>query len=126
MKKVFLLFTLIILAVQGYSQTNLIPGMFGQKLQFYVQWSGPIGGGHSIPRTPVCPPSVYMDGRTLYFESDHPAFTVVLVDTDGNEACTLTVPSNQESVTLPSDLTGDYELQLYSGGSYYFYCDILL
>ena len=41
--------------------------------------------GSPLPRTPVCSPTVGMDGHTLYFETDHPSFTLVLLDEEGEE-----------------------------------------
>lgn len=125
-KNLLLFFALIIFAIQGYSQMNFASAIIGAKLHFSVQWSGPVGGATPIPRTPISTPTVYMDGHTLYFEADHPAFTLVLLDEDGEEVYTVTVPTTVEEITLPSDLIGDYELQLYDGSNFYFYCDIVL
>lgn len=82
--------------------------------------------GNPLPRTPVCSPTVGMDGHTLYFETDHPVFTLILLDEDGEEAYSVVVPTVVEEIALPSTLTGDYELQLYDGSNFYFYCTISL
>lgn len=79
-----------------------------------------------IPRTPINPPTVGMDDNTLYFETDHPAFTLVLLDEEGEEAYVVNIPSSVESIVLPSTLSGIYELQIYDGSGYYYYCEIEL
>ena len=96
------------------------------RLSLSCQLIDPTGWGNPRPRTPVCPPNVAMDGHTIYFEADHPTFVLVLLDEDGEEAYTVTVPTAVEEITLPSSLIGDYELQLYDGSNFYFYCNIIL
>jgi hypothetical protein len=79
-----------------------------------------------IKRSPACPPTVEMYDHTLYFEADHPTYTLMLVDEFEEVAYEVTIPSTVEEVELPSTLVGNYELQLYGGGEFYFYCDIEL
>lgn len=125
MKKLCLIFTLLftVLAAQSYNPFN--PGML-LRLDLRVQIINPRPGGSPFPRSPICPPTVEMYDHTLYFEADHPTYTLVLVDEDGEEAYEVTIPSTMEEVELPSTLVGEYELQLYDGGEFYFYCDIEL
>lgn len=82
--------------------------------------------GKPNPRSPLTPPYVEMDDHTLYFETGHAAFTLVLLDEDGEEAYEVSVPNTVDVLVLPSTLVGNYELQLYDGSEYYFYCDIVL
>jgi hypothetical protein len=95
-------------------------------LELNVQIIDPKETGNPHPRSPLCPPNVGMDGHTLYFETDHPDFTLVLLDEDGEEAYMVSIPTTVEQITLPVSLTGSYELQLYNGTNFYFYCDIIL
>lgn len=81
-------------------------------------------GGHT--RTPVVVPEITQDGHTLYFNNVGYDLELVLLDEDGDEVYFVLVPANTASVVLPSSLSGDYELQLYPGGTYYFYSDITL
>ena len=70
--------------------------------------------GHSAPRSPVRPPVVYLDGYTLTFES-HADFTLQVVSFDDESVVFETsVPSSVSEVQLPSYLTGEYELRLYT------------
>ena len=120
MKKVVLFFALLLgaLTLQSFNPINF------HQLDFSVGIIKIKPGGTTMPRTPICPPTVGLDGHTLYFETDHPSFTLVLLDEEGEEVYSAVAPSDVDSVTLPSTLTGDYELQLYNGSNYYFYCEI--
>ena len=106
--------------------TMIAQNIYGFQLPLSVERVKTTPSAGPIKRTPVCPPAVGMDGYTLYFETGHPAFTLVLIDEDGEEAYTVVVPTAVEEIALPSTLAGDYELQLYDGSNFYFYCDIIL
>ena len=81
------------------------------------------------PRNPITLPSACLDDHTLYINGEHPAYMLYLVDTTGVEpdvVYQVSVPANVGVVYLPTTLTGTLELQLYSGGEYYFYSEIEL
>ena len=80
-------------------------------------------GGH--PRTPVSAPSISQDGHTLYFNNVGYDLTLVLLDEDGDEVYTTEILAGTAEVELPATLNGAYELELYPGGSYYFYSEII-
>ena len=99
------------------------------QLTFQVGFTNPTGSSGERPRSPINPPSASLDDHTLYINSEHPAYTLYLVDTTGEEpdvVYQVYVPANVNAVVLPSTLSGTYELQLYDGGDYYFYSDIEL
>ena len=70
----------------------------------------PIGHGH--PKTPIQPPTVYIEDYTLSFEAGHPAYVLNIKDEDGEVVYTTTVYSAQTQVVLPSTLSGDYVIEL--------------
>jgi len=74
------------------------------------------------PRTPVYIPQVGQEGYTLYFH-DETDFTVNLysVDEDGDRTLEYTsfVPESTESITLPSDLTGTYVIEVIRGSQHF-------
>lgn len=71
-----------------------------------------LGPGES--RTPVQPPVVYLDGYTLTFES-HIDYTLQVVSLDDETVVyDAYVPGSVSEVQLPSYLTGEYELRLYT------------
>jgi len=76
--------------------------------------------GH--PRTPVYVPQVAQEGHALYFH-DTADFTVNLysVDEDGERTMEYTtfVPATTESITLPSNLTGTYVIEVIRGSQHF-------
>lgn len=99
------------------------------ELTFQVGITNPTGSSGELPRNPINPPSASLDDHTLYINSEHPAYTLYLVDTTGEEpdvVYQVCIPANVNVVVLPSTFSGTYELQLYDGGDYYFYSEIEL
>lgn len=121
---------LLLLTVLGgalFSYADPLPDSVPIILQ--VGWNDPTTGSGEFPRSPINPPSASLDDHTLYIDSEHPAYTLYLVDTTGDEpdvVYQVNVPANVNAVVLPSTLSGTYELQLYDGGQYYFYSEIEL
>lgn len=73
----------------------------------------PLGNGN--PRSPIEVPLVYIEDYTLSFETNHPDYTLIIKDEDGDVVYTTTVFSNDTEVILPSTLSGDYEVNLVMG-----------
>ena len=131
MKKRIVLFAVMsLLAVMSVSAQSIVP------VEFNVCEGGPVGGGgqpggcnNGHPRGPITPPSAGLDDHTLYIYGEHPAYTLYLVDTSGDEpdvVYQVSVPANVGTIYLPTTLVGTFELQLYGGGEYYFYSEIEL
>ena len=72
-------------------------------------------------KTPVLVPTVSIDGYTLYIDDSHADYTLELIDENDTVVYSTFVPSTVSVVVLPSTLSGNFELRLYPGGSYYFY-----
>ena len=70
----------------------------------------PIGNGPG--RGPVEVPLVYIEDNTLTFEVNHPDYTLIIKDGDGEVVYTTTVFATDTEVILPSTLSGDYEINL--------------
>lgn len=73
----------------------------------------PVGNGH--PKSPIQPPTVYIEDYTLSFVADHPDYILNIMDEDGAVVYSTVVYSTQTQVVLPSTLSGDYEIQLVMG-----------
>lgn len=71
--------------------------------------------GNHTPKSPIQPPTVYLDDYVLTFETEHPDYTLYIKDGDGEVIYTTSVCSAQTQVTLPSTLSGDYEIELVMG-----------
>lgn len=80
------------------------------------------GGQHKVP---VQVPSVSLDGHTLYFFTPCDGCTLNLVDENDVVVYTLVIPAGTTSLALPSDLSGEYELQIIRG-NYCFWGTITL
>jgi len=77
---------------------------------------------NGYPRTPVYIPQVGQEGYTLHFH-DAVDFTVNLysVDEDGERTMEYTtfVPATTESITLPSNLTGTFVIEVVRGSQHF-------
>ena len=119
MRKLLLTLILSIASNYAFSQMPVLQPGLVIPLQVCVAHD-PIIGGIPMPKSPVQCPTVSIDDHTLYIYDVAYAFTLYLLDEDGEVAYTASVAAGTPIVTLPSDLTGDYELLLVPGGSYYF------
>lgn len=81
-----------------------------------VSWENGTSIGHSGPRDIINPPTVYIEDYSLSFEANHPDYVLNIKDADGEVVYTTTVYSVMTLVTLPSTLSGDYEIELVYGG----------
>lgn len=71
--------------------------------------------GHGYGKSPMRPPVVYIEDYTLSFTADHPDYILNIKDEDGEVVYSTTVFSSMTQVTLPSTLSGDYEIELLMG-----------
>ena len=85
----------------------------------------PIGGGHELPKAPLTPPVIALDGHTLYIISGCDDTTLSLVDEYDDEAYSTTILEGTTMITLPEWLEGTYELRILRG-QYMFYTEIEL
>ncbi len=130
MKKLFSIFLLLCAFANSISAqvpqipvVPTIPNTIPIRMHFsYVDPTGTLGHG---PRTPGSDYCIYQNGNTLYFDGSHPIFTLTLLSGDTVVFRTI-VDATDTSVQLPSELSGDYELQLASSEDFYYYADITL
>ena len=73
----------------------------------------PIGHGHT--KSPIAPPTVYLEDNTLSFVPDHPEYVLYIKDEDEEVAYSTVVTSAETQVTLPTYLTGSYKIELVMG-----------
>ncbi len=72
------------------------------------------------PKSPITPPSISLDGHTLYFDTPCDGCTLNIVDSNGVVVYTTVIPTGTTSLVLPATLSGEYELQIICG-NYLFY-----
>ena len=106
MKKIILSLFSLLLSVSTQARVSI---------DFNVQWYPEIlvGNGHS--KSPIQPPTVYIEDYTLSFVTGHPDYVLNIKDEDGDTVYATTVYSAQTQVTLPSTLSGNYEIELVMG-----------
>lgn len=73
----------------------------------------PLGNG--FPKSPINPPTVYIQDYTLTFTVDHPEYVLYIKDENDVVVYTTTVYSTDTQVVLPSTLSGDYKIELVMG-----------
>lgn len=71
--------------------------------------------GRPTPKSPIQPPTVYIEDYVLTFTAGHPDFVLNIKDEDGYVVYTTTVWSADTEVVLPSSLSGDYGIELVMG-----------
>ena len=69
-----------------------------------------------FPKSPIQPPSVYLDGHSLYFgDPNSAAVPVELTDATGNVVYSDYLPAGTQTLSLPTTLSGTYTLYIYMG-----------
>ena len=106
-KKLFLTVGLFLTTMMCSAQVVLI--------EFQVSYGNPNEHTVSRPRGPIEAPTVYIEDYSLSFETNHPDYVLNIKDEDGEVVYTTTVYSAVTLVTLPSTLSGDYEIELVYG-----------
>ena len=107
MKKLFFCLAFVLMASANTIARELIP------LTISREDKSPIG--HHTPKSPIQPPTVYIEDYALSFITGHPDYILNIKDEDGDTVYTTTVYSAQTQVTLPSTLSGNYEIELVMG-----------
>ena len=76
---------------------------------------GGSGGGNAGPKSPVQMPTVMQDGYTLYVISGCAGATLILRDEYETEVYSILITDETDEITLPSTLSGTYEIRLIRG-----------
>ena len=87
----------------------------GEQVSFITTIEDDMPIGHGYGKSPIQPPTVYIDDYTLTFVVDHPDYVLNIKDEDGNVVYSTVVTSSQTTVVLPSALSGDYVIELVMG-----------
>ena len=113
-KTVFLLLAVLVCSLVQAQETNS-----QECINFSVQLTNgafdPKPIGIPVPKSPIQPPTVYIDDYTLSFEADHPEYVLSIKDEEDEVVYTTVVSSSQTQVILPSTLSGEYKIELIMG-----------
>lgn len=92
------------------------------KLEFEVKIYTPVVT-KPRPKAPAklpTSPDATLSENNLTFLDSHAEYTLYIIDEDGEEVYEVFIPENTSIITLPLNLSGEYELQLVRG-EYCFY-----
>ena len=103
------------LVILLFALLSLVMAKANEKVEFKSQLLQGASIGHGYPKSPMQPPTVYIEDHTLSFAVDHPDYLLNIKDEDGDVVFTTVVYSAQTEVVLPLTLSGDYEIELVMG-----------
>ena len=112
MKKVILSCFIFVLSAFGWANNSVNSTMQRTRIPFSVHGVNPGGAGNTIPKAPRLIPEISQDGHTLYIEAVHPGYALFLRNLDGMVVFYAFVPNSQNTIELPGDLSGEYEIEL--------------
>ena len=128
MKKIFLslLFVSVLLNVVN-AQPTTMSSTHSVKLEFVVEKHRPLSNPirPKAPEKLPTPPEAILSENVLSFVDSHTEYTLYIIDEEGEEVYEVFIPENTSTITLPLNLSGEYELQLVCG-NYCFYTYIEL
>jgi len=113
MKKTIAIFILLCMShLHAFCQSPIYPGTIIPLQVFIVH---PTVGGAPTPKSPMQPPTVYLDDHTLYIDNPN-GYTIEIVDEeDDTVVYTNVIPAEVTTWQLPSTLSGTYIIRLISG-----------
>ena len=114
MKKLLLIFSFMSCVCFAYSHET----QANEKVDLHVGIFDPTTG-NECPRAPMQPPHVFIDGHTLLMQYVPFDVTLEILDGSGSVVYTTFVAAYTPSVTLPTTLSGDYQIRLIEG--YWFF-----
>ena len=99
-----------------WSKFNNIVAYSDEQIYCNVEKIDPSLGIPPVPKAPPLAPTVLLvNGNVLEFQSEHPAYTLNIVDNEGNTLYTTEIPESMMQVELPFNLTKDMEVNLLQG-----------
>ena len=108
------IFTTILLCLASITMSAQAPGD-GSSITFEPDTTGYVGHGPQLPKppkSPVAPPEATYSGHTLYFTMPHPEYELTIWNGD-TIVYQAIVDDDDETVILPSYLTGMFYIRLY-------------
>lgn len=117
MKNYILFFALLLCAT---SATTVDDNQY-EGLQITLSiYNNDVVGNETNPRTPVRTPVVYQSEQTLYFYSECENSVIEIKDENGLSVYRATISDVPESLIIPEDLSGTYEIRIIRGNITFF------
>lgn len=104
-----LMFLLVISLTSMAQDGNRTP------ITWSVGYFDPSGTINQRPKSPVYPPTVYLENHTLTFSPTHPEYILYIKDADDTVVYTTVVSVTETTAVLPTTLSGSYEIVLVMG-----------
>ena len=104
-----------VIALKELSEYRKQIGYHGEQIYFDIEKIDHTVGVPPVLKTPPSAPKVLVNGNVLEFQGEHPAYTLNIVDNEGNTLFTTEVPESMMQVELPFNLTKDMEVNLLQG-----------
>lgn len=127
MKKIVFALLLCMLSLSAFCHSCGTTG--GSPIEWQVKKTdNPVKGGGPVHKAPAklpTPPEAILTCNLLTFLDSHAEYTLFIIDEEGEEVYEAYIPENTSTITLPLNLSGEYELQLVSG-QYCFYTNVIL
>lgn len=118
-------FILMMLLCLTSANITAVPRLLSLDIQLTGPGDDNVGAGNQNPRGPVLAPEVYLEDNELTFDSSLVGCTVQLLDESEEVVYSTVVATGQTSITFPTTLTGNYELQIVCDGiTFYCYIDL--
>lgn len=111
MKKIYLLLVALLMSCTIANAQDVM----SQQIHLTCEGFHDGSVGHSGPKSPIVPPTVYLEDNTLSFVPDHPEYVLYIKDEDEEVVYSTVVTSAETQVTLPTYLTGSYKIELVMG-----------
>ena len=130
MKRKYFILTIAILSMLSVGVTNVWADGGGSVPFIILPPGGDDGGGDDplpggpgnggggedpLPKSPVQMPTIVQDGYTLYIISGCTGATLILRDEYETEVYSTQITDETDEITLPSTLSGTYEIRLIRG-----------
>ena len=106
-------FSLMFLLV--ISLTSMAQDGNGTPITWSVGYFDPSGTINQRPKSPVYPPTVYLENHTLTFSTTHPEYILYIKDENETVVYSTVVSESETTVVLPTTLSGNYEIVLVMG-----------
>ena len=87
----------------------------GTPITWSVGYFDPSGTINQRPKSPVYPPTVYLENHTLTFSTTHPEYILYIKDENETVVYSTVVSESETTVVLPAALSGSYEIDLVMG-----------
>ena len=113
-EKVLVLALVFISSFSGVKAQNVGNGI---NLEVYI--TDPTEEYEPFQKGPIVIPSVSLEVHTLYFVTPCDGCTLRLVDANDDVVYSIVIPTSTTSLVLPSDLSGEYKIQIIQGNIYF-------